>query len=109
MGFVPNAKGFKVSVHSWSRKTLVVQKLVNSYLFLHVSQQFGNAWRPTDITPLEVEYPKPKSTDIERIADLVANAKRPLLLLGSQATLPPVKPQELQKIVKVSRTVSFNR
>ncbi|KAH7700507.1 Protein T26C12.1, partial [Aphelenchoides avenae] len=86
MGFVPNAKGFK--------------KIVNSYLFLHVSQQFGSAWRPTDITPLEVEYPKPKSADVERIADLIANAKRPLMLLGSQATLPPVKPHALQEIVK---------
>ncbi|KAI6181206.1 2-hydroxyacyl-CoA lyase 2 [Aphelenchoides besseyi] len=85
MGFVPNAKGFK--------------KLLNAYLFTYVSRQFGGAWIERDITPLPVDVPLPSDNDLNTAAEIVAHAKKPLLLLGSQAVLPPVSPNELRKVV----------
>ncbi|CAI4224413.1 unnamed protein product [Auanema sp. JU1783] len=87
VGLNPNARGF-------------VQKAVNHYLRFHVSRQFGSAWDPQDITPIPSSIPLPQSPQINEIAQLVKNAKKPVLLIGSQATLPPVKPDELVKAVQ---------
>ena len=41
------------------------------------------------------------------IAKLVVGAKRPVLLIGSQATLPPVIPEELVKAVQVGGIIKL--
>ncbi|CAD6193545.1 unnamed protein product [Caenorhabditis auriculariae] len=87
IGFNPNAKGF-------------IQKALNYYLRCHVSRQFGSAWFPQDITPIPSSIPMPKSEDVMKIVELVRQAKRPVLLLGSQATLPPIKCEDLAKAVE---------
>uniref|UniRef100_A0A8R1HQW9 2-hydroxyacyl-CoA lyase 2 n=1 Tax=Caenorhabditis japonica TaxID=281687 RepID=A0A8R1HQW9_CAEJA len=87
IGFNPNAKGF-------------IQKALNAYLRCHVSRQFGGAWIPQDISPLATNIPLPKSEQVQEIVKLVKSAKRPVLLIGSQASLPPVKPAELIKAVE---------
>ncbi|CAI2350042.1 unnamed protein product [Caenorhabditis sp. 36 PRJEB53466] len=87
IGFNPNAKGF-------------IQKALNYYLRCHVSRQFSGAWIPQEITPLPTNVPMPKSEQIQEIVRLVKSAKRPVLLIGSQATLPPVKPSDLVKAVE---------
>lgn len=87
IGFNPNAKGF-------------IQKALNFYLRCHVSRQFSSAWGQQDITPLPTSIPMPKSEQIQEIVQLVKAAKRPVLLIGSQATLPPIKPTDLVKAVE---------
>lgn len=87
IGFNPNAKGF-------------IQKALNYYLRCHVSRQFSGAWLHQTITPLPTSIPMPKSEQIQEIVQLVKAAKRPVLLIGSQATLPPVKPDDLVKAVE---------
>ena len=52
------------------------------------------------MSPIPVKHPLPKRDEVEKIADIVSQAQRPLLLLGSQATLPPVKPHDLQQTVE---------
>ncbi|KAI1709790.1 thiamine pyrophosphate enzyme, central domain-containing protein [Ditylenchus destructor] len=84
--YIPNATGYK--------------KLLNAYYLLHISRQFSRAWEPQNITPLPVDYPKPTSKQIESITNSISNAKRPLLLMGSQATLPPVSAKELRSTVE---------
>ena len=37
---------------------------------------------------------------VEQAARLLANAKKPVLVIGSQATLPPVPPLKLQEVVE---------
>ncbi|KAE9556240.1 hypothetical protein FO519_000579 [Halicephalobus sp. NKZ332] len=85
-GLVKNPQGF--------------QKIINAYLFYHISRQFGSAHLPVDMSPIPVKHPLPKHEDIEKIANIVAQAQRPLILLGSQTTLPPVKPHDLQQTVE---------
>lgn len=75
---------------------------MNAYLFGYVSRQFGGAWLPREITPLSIDIPKPTDTEILSAVDIIEKAERPVLLLGSQAVLPPVKPEDLQAIVNVS-------
>ncbi|CAJ0584858.1 unnamed protein product, partial [Mesorhabditis spiculigera] len=87
VGLNPNAKGF-------------IQKALNHYLRIHVSRQFGAAWEKQDISPLATSIPKPSSEQVAAIAELVKGAKRPVLLIGSQATLPPIKPDDLVAAVK---------
>uniref|UniRef100_A0AC34R198 2-hydroxyacyl-CoA lyase 2 n=1 Tax=Panagrolaimus sp. JU765 TaxID=591449 RepID=A0AC34R198_9BILA len=84
-GLVKNPQGF--------------QKILNLYLFYHISRQFGSAHLPTDMLPIPVKAPLPKHDDIEKLADIISKSERPLILLGSQATLPPVQPMELQKTI----------
>ncbi|KAK0399260.1 hypothetical protein QR680_002965 [Steinernema hermaphroditum] len=85
-GFAPNPKGIK--------------KFVNAYLMCYVSRQFGGAWNKQNISPLEVNTPLPKGDEIEKLTELVLSAKKPLLLMGSQATLAPVKADELKAVVE---------
>lgn len=76
------------------------QKAVNAYLRMHISRQFSGAWLEQDLLPIPVNVPQPKEKDLSKVADIILAAKKPLLILGSQATLPPLKPIELQKAVE---------
>uniref|UniRef100_A0A915DVR5 2-hydroxyacyl-CoA lyase 2 n=1 Tax=Ditylenchus dipsaci TaxID=166011 RepID=A0A915DVR5_9BILA len=76
------------------------KKIVETYLFAYISWQFGNAWRPQDITPLPLQVPQPSSKQLNQVANLILSAKKPLLLMGSQATLPPVHINTLADLVK---------
>ncbi|KAI6209810.1 2-hydroxyacyl-CoA lyase 2 [Aphelenchoides besseyi] len=75
------------------------QKWHNFYCLTHISWQFGRAFEPQSVRPLPVDVPRASLKDVTTVAELVAEAERPLLLLGSQATLPPIKAKELQQTV----------
>ncbi|EPB76992.1 thiamine pyrophosphate enzyme, TPP binding domain protein [Ancylostoma ceylanicum] len=85
IGFNPKATGFKA---------------LNLYLRCHVSRQFSAAWQPQDITPLPTVIPMPKAEEVSKIVQLIRQAKKPVMLIGSQATLPPVTPSELVKAIE---------
>uniref|UniRef100_A0A914VTR4 2-hydroxyacyl-CoA lyase 2 n=2 Tax=Plectus sambesii TaxID=2011161 RepID=A0A914VTR4_9BILA len=87
IGFAPNARSMR-------------QKMVNGYLMWHISRQFGGAWNEQTVTPLPVDIPKAKVSQLEAAVDLLVKAKRPLLLIGSQAMLPPTKPDKLRETVE---------
>jgi len=70
-------------------------------LFGYVSRQFGNAWAVQDISPLAVKIPMPKQKDVDEVVEILRKAQRPLILLGSQATLGPIKAEKLAELVKV--------
>ncbi|VDM52262.1 unnamed protein product [Angiostrongylus costaricensis] len=77
-----------------------VQKALNCYLRYHVSRQFSAAWQNQDISPLPSQIPLPTLDEVRKIVQLIHEAKKPLLLIGSQAMLPPVVPQNLVKAVE---------
>merc|ERR1712071_249493 len=70
-------------------------KAVNWYLNNYVDNIFSGAWEPTDFQPLPVQIPLPSTNKIVKCAELLAKAKRPLILMGSQSTLPPTRSEEL--------------
>jgi acetolactate synthase-like protein len=67
----------------------------------YIGRQFHDAWAKTDHGPLPITVPKPSLPEVNSIAEILSNAKRPLLIMGSQATLPPIKAEQLAQTVTV--------
>ncbi|XP_043532820.1 2-hydroxyacyl-CoA lyase 2 [Chiloscyllium plagiosum] len=67
----------------------VVGKAVNWYLHNHLNNLFAGAWDKRDISPLPVDHPMATANEVQCCMEMVSRAKKPVILLGSQATLPP--------------------
>lgn len=76
--------------------TSLASKLVKMYLQNYVNRLFAGAWEPIDTAPLEVTYPLASARSVRECAALLRAAKKPLILLGSQATLPPTQPDRVR-------------
>lgn len=75
-------------------------KLVKLYLDNYVSRLFAGAWEPIDTSPLSVSFPTANPGCVQRCAALIRGAKKPVFLLGSQATLPPMKPESVRNALE---------
>uniref|UniRef100_A0A671R3L4 2-hydroxyacyl-CoA lyase 2 n=1 Tax=Sinocyclocheilus anshuiensis TaxID=1608454 RepID=A0A671R3L4_9TELE len=64
-------------------------KMIAWYLRNHLSNLFAGAWETRDLSPLPVHIPHATEDEVQRCVELVSRAKKPVILLGSQATLPP--------------------
>ena len=71
-------------------------KLVKMYLDFYVRRLHAGAWDKMDMLPLKVTFPMASLSSIGRCASLLLGAKKPLFILGSQATLPPSKPWDVK-------------
>lgn len=49
----------------------------------------------------------PTKMDIDKISSILKMSKKPVLLLGSQAMLPPVKPSDLANALEVKSYFSY--
>jgi len=76
------------------------QKFITLYLQNYVDNIFNNAWSNTDYDPLPVNIPLPVDTQVQACAELIQECKRPVVLLGSQATLPPIPVIQLSNTLK---------
>uniref|UniRef100_A0A1I8H1T3 2-hydroxyacyl-CoA lyase 2 n=2 Tax=Macrostomum lignano TaxID=282301 RepID=A0A1I8H1T3_9PLAT len=64
----------------------IVKFIVDAY----IHNLFGDAFRKRDVSPLPPVVPMPSNAQVDRLADMIRQAKRPVVVLGSQAVLPPV-------------------
>uniref|UniRef100_A0A7N8YCL8 2-hydroxyacyl-CoA lyase 2 n=1 Tax=Mastacembelus armatus TaxID=205130 RepID=A0A7N8YCL8_9TELE len=64
-------------------------KIITWYLNNHLMNLFAGAWETRDVSPLPVDIPQATDDQVQRCIELVSRAKKPVILLGSQATLPP--------------------
>lgn len=71
-------------------------KLIEFYLQNYVDRLFAGAWKPYDFGPLPVSFPRASQSEINNCAALLKAAKKPVFLLGSQATLPPAKAEDVR-------------
>ncbi|XP_054254850.1 2-hydroxyacyl-CoA lyase 2 [Indicator indicator] len=71
-------------------------KVVQWYLQNYLRNLFAGAWDPRDMSPLPVKVPLATDQEVQRCAELLSRARRPLVLVGSQALLPPTPAQELR-------------
>uniref|UniRef100_A0A183BXR8 2-hydroxyacyl-CoA lyase 2 n=1 Tax=Globodera pallida TaxID=36090 RepID=A0A183BXR8_GLOPA len=71
------------------------KKTFNETVQRHVDRQFHEAFAANEFGPLPVHVPRPDEAQLATVAELLAKAERPLLIMGSQAMLPPVKPNQL--------------
>ncbi|TRY88075.1 hypothetical protein DNTS_024139, partial [Danionella cerebrum] len=65
-------------------------KIIAWYLKNHLSNLFAGAWETRDLSPLAVQ----------KCVELVSRAKKPVILLGSQATLPPTPAEDIRKALE---------
>uniref|UniRef100_A0A8C4EJT4 2-hydroxyacyl-CoA lyase 2 n=1 Tax=Dicentrarchus labrax TaxID=13489 RepID=A0A8C4EJT4_DICLA len=70
-------------------------KVVSWYLNNHLMNLFAGAWETRDVSPLPVDIPQ--ATDDQ---SLLSRAKKPVILLGSQATLPPTPVNDIRKALE---------
>jgi acetolactate synthase-like protein len=75
-------------------------QLVSWYLKNYVDNLFAGAWEARDLTPLPPIIRRATEREIQQAAELLSRAKRPLFLLGSQATLPPTSIQTIRRSVE---------
>jgi len=62
--------------------------IVDQFMRFSLRSLFAGAWDENqEFGPLPVDIPMPSSSDLETCAQFIRNAKRPVLLLGSQSTL----------------------
>uniref|UniRef100_A0A915MUP9 Thiamine pyrophosphate enzyme central domain-containing protein n=1 Tax=Meloidogyne javanica TaxID=6303 RepID=A0A915MUP9_MELJA len=86
IGFSKNPKGSK--------------QILEFFLRAYISWVFGAAWIPQPTTPLSINTPKFKQSQINSLINLLSSSQRPLILLGSQAVCPPIEPNILAEAVK---------
>ncbi|GAB6027324.1 hypothetical protein CHUAL_001606 [Chamberlinius hualienensis] len=76
------------------------QKLVDMYLQNYVDNIFNDAWVNKVFDPLRVDIPLAGSTQVMECVQMIRSSARPLIVLGSQVTLPPVPIQQLRKALE---------
>ncbi|EDO32896.1 predicted protein, partial [Nematostella vectensis] len=72
------------------------QKIVNWYISNHLHVLFAGAWERQQITPLPVKLPLPTKPQLSECVNIVSRSRKPVILLGSQATLPPIPAEKLR-------------
>ncbi|XP_043936761.1 2-hydroxyacyl-CoA lyase 2 [Protopterus annectens] len=74
----------------------IMGKAISWYLQNHLNNLFAGAWEKRDMSPLPVHIPQATAEQVQRCVELVSRAKKPVILLGSQATLPPIPVDKLR-------------
>lgn len=71
-------------------------KVVTWYLQNHLTDLFAGAWEQRDVSPLPLNIPQATDDQVQKCIELVSRAKKPVILLGSQATLPPTPADDIR-------------
>ncbi|XP_037361951.1 2-hydroxyacyl-CoA lyase 2 [Talpa occidentalis] len=75
-------------------------QVVYWYLENHLANLFAGAWEPWPEGPLPLDIPQAPPLQVQRCVEILSRAKKPLLLLGSQAMLPPIAAHKLRATVE---------
>uniref|UniRef100_A0A673BQF7 2-hydroxyacyl-CoA lyase 2 n=1 Tax=Sphaeramia orbicularis TaxID=375764 RepID=A0A673BQF7_9TELE len=78
----------------------LVGKIVNWYLNNHLMNLFAGAWETRDVSPLPVDIPQATDDQVQKCIELVSRAKKPVILMGSQSTLPPTPVDDIRKALE---------
>nr|XP_011438919.2 2-hydroxyacyl-CoA lyase 2 [Crassostrea gigas] len=77
-----------------------VQRIINWYLMNHLNNLFAGAFEKRDMSPIPVNQQKATPSQVQKSIELITKAKKPVVLVGSQATLPPVPVEQLRKALE---------
>ncbi|KAK2864407.1 hypothetical protein Q7C36_003561 [Tachysurus vachellii] len=78
----------------------IMGNIIAWYLHNHLTNLFAGAWEVRDISPLPVYIPKATDQEVQRCIELISRAKKPVIVLGSQATLPPTPVTAVRKALE---------
>ncbi|KAM6218664.1 2-hydroxyacyl-CoA lyase 2 [Rhynchocyon petersi] len=73
---------------------------VTWYLENHLANLFAGAWEPQPEGPLPLNIPQATPQQVQHCVEIVSRAKRPLMVVGSQALLPPTPADKLRAAVE---------
>ncbi|KAI0210095.1 Acetolactate synthase-like protein [Lamellibrachia satsuma] len=76
------------------------QKFINWYLNQHLQNLFAGAWEEQDMSPLPTSFPTVSSSQVQLCVNVLRTAKKPVILLGSQSTLPPTPADSLRRTLE---------
>ncbi|XP_049645242.1 2-hydroxyacyl-CoA lyase 2 [Suncus etruscus] len=71
-------------------------QLVSWYLGNHLANLFAGAWEPRPEGPLPLDIPQASPQQVQRCVEILSRARKPLVVLGSQAMLPPTPADKLR-------------
>ncbi|XP_062860605.1 2-hydroxyacyl-CoA lyase 2 [Trichomycterus rosablanca] len=74
--------------------------IISWYLRNHLTNLFAGAWEIQDLSPLPVHVPQASDQTVQMCVELVSRAKKPVIVLGSQATLPPTPVNDVRKALE---------
>ncbi|KAK1342585.1 hypothetical protein QTO34_015351 [Cnephaeus nilssonii] len=72
------------------------------YLENYLANLFAGAWEPRPEGPLPLDIPQASPQQVQRCVEILSRAKRPLVVLGSQALLPPTPASKLRPVVTLT-------
>ncbi|XP_044109770.1 2-hydroxyacyl-CoA lyase 2 isoform X1 [Neovison vison] len=75
-------------------------RAVSWYLENYLANLFAGAWEPRPEGPLPLDIPQASPQQVQRCMEILSRAKRPLIVLGSQALLPPIPADRLRAAVE---------
>ncbi|XP_017374577.1 2-hydroxyacyl-CoA lyase 2 [Cebus imitator] len=78
----------------------LVGRAVSWYLENYLANLFAGAWEPQPEGPLPLDIPQAAPQQVQRCMEILSRAKRPLMVLGSQALLTPTPADKLQAAVE---------
>ncbi|XP_041467201.1 2-hydroxyacyl-CoA lyase 2-like [Lytechinus variegatus] len=73
-----------------------VNNIVNWYIMTFVNNIFAGAFDKRDPSPLPVNQPLATPLQVQQGIEIISRAKKPVILLGSQSTLPPLPADKLR-------------
>lgn len=76
-------------------------KVVAWYLNNYMNNLFAGAFdKEPDVKPLPLDIPYASESDISKAVEMITKAKKPLMILGSQALLPSVSTDKLRQAIE---------
>ncbi|XP_012883731.1 PREDICTED: acetolactate synthase-like protein [Dipodomys ordii] len=82
------------------KKKVLPSCLTPRYLENCLANLFAGAWEPQPEGPLPLHIPLASPQQVQRCVEIVSRAKKPLLVIGSQALLPPTPAARLRAAVE---------
>lgn len=85
---------------SVNKKKSLSSRVVQAYTNYSLNHIFADAWKEQEFSPLPVSVKQPKTNLVEQVADILKGSKRPLAIVGSQATLKPYGPDSIAENIR---------
>lgn len=82
------------------RSSSLKSKLLSAYTNYSLNHIFADAWKEREYDPLPVTVQSAQQSQVKQVASILKDSKRPLVVLGSQATLRPFGPDNLASCIK---------
>lgn len=75
------------------KKIPLKTRLIGAYSNYCLNQIFADAWKEQEYDPLPITVGQPNKKQVDQVVHMLTQAKRPLIIMGSQSVLRPYGPE----------------